>query len=282
MDIKLLKAAINQNNIPKFMGFVVEEPALCKQYINKISTLLGLPYKFYMSVDDALYDITNDFRNEYIYIILNDNKILQGPDFIEALKNSNKNIIIYFTEIDIKNKIYLNNKDYFVFFNKLSKYTIISYLLNILNSNKITVDQEKIETLVDYCNGSLSCCLNELDKIIALDQTNSNMVFDYMLEKGFSDYRQTNLFSFIYKVLDGNSIILDEATRLDESFIGLVTILYKQAHNKVMSDPSSKDLYKYINVMRLCSLLDCGIKDGTVSDKYALDYLLIKVLNGKL
>ena len=278
MDIKLLKTAIKQNNIPKFLIFNVEEPALSRQYIDSISNTVNKYHKYYDSAKDALYDIHNNMKDDFLYVILNDTDVLQSPDFFEDMIKSERNIIVYFTELDTKLKTLQPYKDYIVNFKKLTKYTIVSYLMKQLDNHKITVSQEKIEDLVDYCNCSLGCCMNELDKIITLNPASSNAVFDYMMENGFSDYRQTNLFSFIHKVLNREACIFDEAQRLDESFIGLIFNLYKQAKLKVTSAASSATAVPYIQLMQLCSTLDSGIKDGTISETYALDYLLIKAV----
>lgn len=274
MDIKLLKTSILQNNIPYFMAFVAEESALCKQYILNISSTLGKHYRYYDSADEVIYETSTNMKDDFIYIILNDQKIIKNPKYFEELSKINRHIILYFNEFDGKSEIYKKYSDYFVIFNKLDKYTILAYLLKILKDNKIEVDQNKLELLVDYCDCSLGKCLNELDKIIALGQASSNMVFDYMLENGFSDYRETDLFRFVQKVVNKNISAFDDASRLYDSVISVVVNLYKQARYKLL-DKSAKH---YVDVMKLSSMIDTGIKAGTINDKYALDYLLIKVL----
>ena len=277
MDIKLLKTAIKQNNIPKFLIFIANEPTLCRQYLDSMSNTLNKYHKFYNSADEVIYDATTNTREDFLYVILNDDKILKNPTYINELIKLDRNIVVYFNEFDTKNQIYKDYKDYFVNFKKLDKYTIVAYLMKKLDNAKIDVDQDKIETLVDYCNCNLGCCLNELDKIITLDQAKSNLVFDYMLNNGFSDYRETNLFSFISKIINKDKSVFDDELRLDESIISITTNLYKQLQNKLDKLVNKSLELNYAKALQLCADIDNRIKDGTISDKYALDYLLLEL-----
>lgn len=272
MDIKALKKFIAMNNIPKFMIFDAMNSLLCKQYLTSISDTLGKHYKYYDTADEVLYETTTNLREDYLYIVLNDDKVLKNPNYVTELLKTGRNIILYFTNLDNQSAFYKSNKEHIVEFKQLDKYTIVAYLMKQLEKNKIEVEQSKIETLVDYCNCDLGCCMNELDKIIVLGQTNSNALFNYMMEKGFSDYRQTEIFNFIYKILNKDSSVYDDATRLDENFIGLLTLLYKNARTKLISS----DKPRYAEIMKLCYRLDSCIKDGRLKDTYLLDYLLLK------
>ena len=276
MDFKLLKASILQNNIPKFLIFVAEEPALCRQYLKSISSTVGLKYKFYNTADEVLYETSTHIFDENLYVILNDDKILKNTKYIDELIKLDRNVILYFTEFDTKSEIYKQYKDYFVIFNKLDKYTLVAYLNNLFKTNKIEVAQEKVELLVDYCDCDFGCCLNEADKIISLEQSNSNALFDYMLNNGFSDYRETNMFKFIQKILNKDATLFDDQLRLNESLIGLLTNLHRQASFRLAKATQATEQF-YGKIMQLCTEIDCGIKDGTITDKSALDYLLLEV-----
>lgn len=275
MDIKVLKASILQNNIPNFMIFSVNEANLCKQYINMISKTLNLPYKFYDSCDEVLYETSTNLKDSYLYIVLNDDKVIKNPKYVEELKKkTDRYIILYYTNLDYKCDLYKLYSQNVVIFKKLDKYTILAYLMKQLEKNKIDVDQRKVEKLIEFCNCDMGCCVNEIEKIITLNQSNSNMVFDYMLNNGFSDYRQTDLFAFIQKILNKDLTLYDDLMRLDESVIGLLFNLYNAAQKRLENDTENM---RYVDIMRLCSFLDSGIKDGTISDAYALNYLLLKV-----
>lgn len=274
MDIKLLKTAIKQNSIPNLMIFIGDEQALCKQYIELISTTLRKHYKFYESADEVLVETSTNMREDFLYVILNDDKVLKKPDYVKALNDVNRNIILYFTNFDKKSQFYKDNKDYCVSFDRVDKYSIVAYLQRQLQKHSIEVSQDRLEKLVDLCDCNLGYCINELDKIIVLDQKNSNNLFDFMLQNGFPDYRQVNVFSFVHKIVNNDLTLLKDQLKMSESVVGILNLVYKQAQNKL----GSTDNFSLANLMQVCSELDSRIKDGTTSDIYALDYLLLKCM----
>ena len=274
METKELKASIKANNIPKFLIFDVDNALLCRQYLTAMADTLGKPCKYYDTADQVLYEVTTNLREDFIYVILNDDKIVKNPNYVTELSQLGRNIVVYFTDLDTKSAFYKTNKKDIVEFKQLGKYEIVSFLKKQLEKNKIDVSQDKIETLVDYCNCDFGCCVNELDKIIALDQSNSNALFNYMMENGFSDYRQTNIFSFINKILNKDLTVYDDVKRLDENFVGLLVLLYRNAKARLLSTNNRK----YADIMQLCYRLDSCIKDGRLKDTYLLDYLLLKVV----
>lgn len=269
MNLKELKSRIQTKSIPKFMIFNVNEPTLARQYIKSISKTLDKHYKYYDNSNEVVYETSVNIREDFLYIILND-----GKANIDELIKTGRYVILYYTNQTLLSKIEKKYSKYIIDFNTLDKYTILAYLIKYLQNAKIEVDQSKLETLIEYCNNSFSLCLNELDKIISLNQSKSNLVMTYMLDKGFSDYRKTNIFKFINKIIYKDMTLFEDIQRLDEDVIGLFNLLYKQIRNIV----SKKDNPRLFNIMKLISSLDIAIKDGLISDKYALDYLLVKVM----
>ena len=90
MDIKLLKNSILQNNIPKFLIFNAEEHTLCKQYIESMSTTLNKYHKYYDNADEVLYETSTNIKDDYLYIILNDDKRV-----LETIVNGFSNAFLY-------------------------------------------------------------------------------------------------------------------------------------------------------------------------------------------
>lgn len=275
MEIKELKTLILKNTIPNVLIFIGEEQALTRQYFEKLTTTLNKYHKFYDTADAVLYDVTTNLRDDYLFIVLNDNSILKNFDnYMVELQKTGRNIVLYYTDFDKKSEICKKYKDILVDFKKQDKYTLVAYLMKYLDNNKISLDQKHVENLVEKCDCSLGICLNEVDKIITLGQTKSDLVFEYMLSNGFPDYRKVNVYDFLYKILCKSSTAFEMYQKIDESVIGMLTLLYNQASNKLAS---TNNMF-YANIMQLCSQLDSGIKDGTISDKYVMDYLMLKVL----
>lgn len=274
MDIKSLKEHILQNNIPNVLIFIGDEQALIAQYIKTISSTLGKYYKYYDTADSVLYEITTNLKNDYLYIILNDYSILKNTNYIQELKNTNRNIIIYFTDFDTKQQFYKDFKNDITIFNRLDKYTIVAYLQKLLNDNKLELATDKLIELVEYCDCNLGICLNELDKIITIGQNKCDLLTDYILNNGFPDYRKLNIFSFVQKILNKDLTLFNDLQKLNESTITIMSLLYNQAKNRL---DKTNDL-RYANIMQLISKLDKNIKDGKISDEYALDYLILEVV----
>lgn len=274
MNIKLLKTAIKQNNIPKLLVFIGDEQAVCKQYIQTMSQTLNKHYKFYDTADEVIIETASNMREDFLYVILNDDKVLKKPDYVKALLQTDRHIILYFTNFDKKCQFYKDNKDYCVSFDKVDKYSLVAYLQTLLQKASIEVSQDRLEKLVDLCDCNVGYCKNELDKIITLGQDKSNTLFDYMLKVGFPDYRQLNVFSFVSRIIDGNKSVLEDQLKFTESIVGTINLIYKNAQNKL---GVTNDI-RLAKIMQVCSELDCRIKDGTTSDVYALDYLLLKCM----
>ena len=272
MELKELKRLIQTNLTPKFMIYNTTEPVLTRQYIEHISKMLNKHYRFFESIDEVLYETSVNIREDFIYVVLNDEKPLKNETYIDKIKQTGRYIILYYTEL--KDEYVAKYDQYVVNFNKLDKYTILAYVMNLLKKNNIAVDQEKVLQLIEYCNESYSLTLNEIDKIIALNHASSNTVTDYMLENGFSDYRKTNVFKVIQKIIQNDKTVYNDLIKLDENIIGLFTIMYRQIKNRV----AKKDDIRLITIMQLIIELDTKIKNGEISDKYALDYLLYRVM----
>lgn len=274
MEIKFLKNCIKSNLIPNFLIFVGEEQTLARQYIESISNTLNKHFKYYDSADEVLYETSTNLREDFLYIIFNDGKVLKNVNYVEEFIKTKRNIILYYTECNLESDLFNKYRENLVNFKKLDKYTILAYLVKKLKDAKIEVEQSKLEQLVDYCNCNLGICLNELDKIIVLGQTSSNMLFDYMIENGFSDYRKTNVYKFIKKVIDKDISAYNDLIKLDESIVGVLTLIYKNVRKKLESFTNDR----LLQILKLCFKLDSCIKDGTLNDNYILDYLMLKVV----
>ena len=271
MDIKLLKASILSNSIPKFLVFIDTNPALCKHYITNISKTLGLDFKYYDSIDSVIYQVSSNIKDsDYVYIVYNDQLVLNNPNYIETIKSLNKTIILVYPEINKTSALYKQFSKNFVIFEKLDSYTIVAYMQKQLNDNNIEIAQDKLFTLVDYCNCDLGLCLNELDKIITLAQENSNVLCEYMLNNGFSDYRHTNVHKFVDNILNSNLSAYEDRNSLEESCITVLMILYNKAKYRYLSSRN----VRYLNIMKLSYDLYTRILDGTIDSSYAIGYLL--------
>ena len=274
MEVKALKAAVLTNNIPKFLIFIEDEQELAKQYITTISNTVSRPLKYYDCIDDVLYDIGNNFKEDVIYVVMNDQKVFKNDRYIEELIKTDKRIILRYDSFDKKSEAYKNYKAYCVTFPKLDNYTILKYLTKKCEENGVAIEQEKLLTLIDNCNCDLGECLNEMDKIFTLEQANSNVLMDYMLNNGFSDYRQVNMFSLINKIINKDQKAFKDRLKSNDSPMSILMNLYSTA-KKRLSETKNNEYAKY---MTMCKDLCFGIIDGSVNDRSALSYLMLKLM----
>lgn len=273
MDIKLLKSDIISNQIPNLLIFVAREPTLAKQYIVKMSETLNKAFHYYDKADSALYDITTNLKDDYLFVVYNDENVLKNEKYIEEFSKSNRNVVICFSDLDSSSVFYREHKSHIVVFDKLDRMSLLAYLQRLCSDNKITISQDKLLTIVDYCNCNLGEIMNEMDKIFILKQDKSDLLTDYMLSNGFSDYRSCEMFDIVGRILNKDMSVFKDINRLKESPVTVIYTTYMQARNRLLKTPSSF----YRTIMKECYKLYNGIVSGTFGQEYSLKYLLYKV-----
>lgn len=275
MNIKTLKANIKSLNIPKFLIFVEEEPALSRQYSDAIATALNKSVSFHDSIDSVLYDIGTGIRGDYLYIVRDENGLKKNCNqYVKSLIDSNKFIIV---KVDSRETLCGISKDYdayIVDFKKLDKNTILAYMIQKFNEHSIVLEQDKMEAIIDRCNCNLGMVLNEIDKIFTLGQSNSNILVDYMMVNGFSDYTRFDINRFVSKILNKDGTVLDDIYKVDVSPVSIAYTLYMRARNLFLT---TKNGY-YHKVMKASSVVYNSIIDGTMDARYAVRYLIMEVL----
>ena len=250
--------------------FIDNNHAFTKQYIVGISNTINKRPTYYDSVKSAINDLENSLLDDYFYIIHSD-QLLYNVDIINKLMSYKyKNIVILYETIDKKSNLYKEFETYFVEFKQFDKYALYAYTKKLCKDHKCSIDQDKIFKLIDYCNCDLGILLNELDKIFILEQENSNILVDYMLENGFSDYRKFNVYNFISRVMSKDLSAFNLLYKIDDSTVGIIYSLYTTARKKFLD---TKNTY-FINVMKISMKTYQSIMNGSIDQKYALKLIL--------
>lgn len=273
MDIKLLKSDILCNNIPNFLIFNIEEYFLAKQYIEYISNTINKQAKYYFNYKEALYDIETNIKEDFLYIIYNDENLLKNFEYQDFSCYTDKNIILYFSNLDKKSSFYKKFEKYIVNFKKLDKNTLLAYAIKQCKVNKCSINQDKLIKLIEYCDNDLNILLNELDKIFILEQENSNILVDYLLDNNFIDYRETNLFDFINLILNRDIRAFEYFYRINESPITFLINMFNMSKKRLFS---TRNLF-YKDIMKLCYKVYCDILDGTFNSSYAISYIIMRI-----
>lgn len=273
MDIKLLKSCIFSNTIPNFLVFFVEEPALYRQYLNSISNTLNKDYEVYDTAREAIYDIESNIKDDHIYLIFDDTKI--SGEELSKLLDSGKNVILCYNDISSSQKLHGVLSKYssnVVEFRKIDRDTLLAYAIKLCKNNKCSVDTDVLIKLIDCCNCDLGIMINELNKIFLLEQSNSNLLVNYLINEGFIDYRDISLDRFVNSVIsrDYDSFVVGQ--KIEDSPVTVLTAVYNSALNKLKSTRA----VQYSKLMGLCFNIQKGILDGTIDSKYAIRYLLLR------
>ncbi len=271
MDIQDLRNKVYTNSIPNFLIFGGKEQFLCKHYITHISTTLNKHYKYYDTLEQVLHEASINIKEDFLYIVLNDKDALKNGVLIESAKSIGRNIILYYTDIDTFSQ---SLNDNVVMFNPLDSATILAFLNKRLREGKVEVSIDLLQDLIEKCGNDLGCCVNEIDKIIALGFEKSNKVTSYMLNNGFSDFRDVQASDVAYKLLQNDHSVLKSIYKLGTSPISLLYIIYSMALKRL----GGRDSARYVNILNKCFEIDCGIKDGTINSKHVIDYILLSIL----
>ena len=276
MNIKTLKASILSNTIPNFLIFFIEEPALYRQYIHSISSTIGKDYEIYSTVKEAIYDIETGIKEDYIYVVFDDVEV--SEEEINKVVGFNKNVILCYNckQSDLKLKNIRNFDSYkssFVSFYKLDKDTLLAYAIKLCKTKKCTIEQEILIRLIDYCNNDLGIMVSELDKIFILEQSNSNVLVNYLLNEGFIDYRDVALEDFVSAVVGTHKKqAMNMLRKIDDPPVTIIMSIYNYA---LYMFKTTRNI-DYVKLLKLCFSLQKGIVDGTVSSSYAIEYLLCR------
>lgn len=273
MDIKLLKSCIFSNTIPNFLVFFVEEPALYRQYLNSISNTLNKDYEIYDTAREAIYDIESNIKDDHIYLIFDDTKI--SGEELSKLLDSGKNVILCYNDISSSQKLHGVLSKYssnVVEFRKIDRDTLLAYAIKLCKNNKCSVDTDVLIKLIDCCDCDLGIMINELNKIFLLEQSNSNLLVNYLINEGFIDYRDISLDRFVNSVIsrDYDSFVVGQ--KIEDSPVTVLTVVYNSALSKLKSTRA----VQYSKLMGLCFNIQKGILDGTIDSKYAIRYLLLR------
>ena len=271
MDIKLLKSSILSNTIPKFLVFVNREPVLCRQYIDKIASTTNLPYKYYDDAKSVIYDTTTNLKEDYLYCIYNDTKALTVDEYYNYLTTCDRNIIVVLDNID---KVQIKDRSIVVEFNKVDRNTMCAYYTKYLKDRNIQVSQDKLFEIIDCCDQDLGIVQNEIDKVVTLGQSSSDILVEYLLKNGFPDYRKVNTETFVKKILKNDTSAFRDLLKLDENTTSVILYLYSYARNLLLQTSNKR----YADIMRVCFDMFNGTVDGSLSDTYTLKYLMCEVV----
>lgn len=274
MNDKQLKSLIHNNNIPKFMIFIDENPYNISIYKNQIVKAIGLPLVYYGDIQEAVYEASSLLAEDCIYYIRIDasDKIISGKKNVASfesalsiLKNINKYVIVVLTNKDKVPKQFLNDV---VFFNKHDYNSLFSFAKQVCDMNKINLSNDRLNELIEKSNCDFGIVINVLAQLATMSQLGES-IEDFE----FCDYRKGDIFIMCDKILARDESAWEYFNLVKNDTVMIVFNLYRKAREKLKSTNS---MY-YANIMCICEHIFNGIASGDIKSEYALKYLMSSV-----
>lgn len=305
MNLQELKTQITENTLDLIYYFTGDEWAVMNVYIHKIAEVS----KSKIMYTDSIREIINDVKQKSIiagktvYVINDDKEYLLNETLWNKVAELNKgNILIFtFSNIDKRSKFYKRFKDNITMFDKLNELTLMKYI-----NNAISLKNEYALKLIEICENDYGRILLEINKIKNYSD-NHNEAFEILLKnKAIYIPPKDAVFDLIDAILNRNAklayalyedckeigeanlvILLNlfNSTRITyqlQSFIGNGDICQITGLKQGQVYACQKRLYKYANdelvyIMKLTQKIESGIKQGTIADEIAIEYLLANI-----
>lgn len=263
MNSSVLKQLIINNQIPKFMVFIENEPINARAYIDLISKKINKPVVIYDSIDNVIYDITTGLVDDKLYYILNDEQIFKNQTYIANLNSFDENIIIGFDGIKISDNFLRDNAQFIYTFDKGDIDTLLKYIRKKYNTFANLSTDDELKDLIACSDNKLSQINNELDKVALLSEKEQK---EYFKNKEYPDIRQIDNMSVMLMVLNKNKEFLKHVDVLINNAVQSLLAIYTMARKKFVS---TNDKY-YAKLMILCFKTHSNIIDGTMTSENAM------------
>ena len=311
MDIGAVKNDIKNNTIKQLYIFTGPELAVQDIYIDKIKDVKNAQIKRLDTLADIYTTINKkSFISSKNVLILRDSKDFMNEESVWADLESGKFqddcvIILQYTNIDKRSKMYKHFKDLIVEFN----YMEVNILMKYINK-KIDLSNSLVELLIDSCERDYARILLELDKIscyasikgISADDAAKTLFNEGTIHINPKDA----IFDFVDAVcrrqVKRAFNLLQDCYDIGESNIALLSVLYNNIKQMLQvqtyeGDDISKgtgltayqikcardkcgkyspgELVKGLKFLRH---LETSIKTGAIEQDIVIDYFLINML----
>lgn len=300
MNILELKKELNSGVKRNLYIFVGKERGMANLYINKI---MGSNYVRANSLSDIAHRLTSKglFSVSNNFVVCDDKKATELT--LGALKTmvGNNTLILYFTELDGRSKFYKEVKNEIVAFDKLNHNSIVNYILG-----QVDMDDKVAEVLANRCNNDYSRVCLEVDKLIALNEpitmeivndlvamTLDDVIFDMvdcvickykdvayklcygLVEQGESPIKIISLLYMNFRQL----LLVQGMDGMESRDISAKTGLSLWQVNKTKERIGKHSIGGLINILKELQKAEQGIKTGQIEQNFALELLLVNILN---
>lgn len=310
---KLMQHLSRGEGLPHYMIWYGEEQKIIDMYLDRIKTFYKPVHCESVAFVVNQLRVKSLDKSNKIYIVTEDDdyrKNEQAWQNVKEMLNKSKHILLLrYASVNKKLKFYTQQKESFTEFVHLQPDILIQYIQKDIN-----LSDSNCEKLITMCGNDYGRILLEVDKINQyLDRKRKdifpNDAFSILCEQGaiYSEIGDIT-FELTNAVLGGypDKAIqkLDEAKRKGEPTLRIISILYGGFRNLVSYNALGKDkkdagkrtgltdwqikqcmdlnggysMKELIRNMMLCQKVESGIKQGTIEEEIALEYVILGCL----
>lgn len=300
-----IKKQIIDNKFNPIYYFAGDEWKIMNLYIHKIADTSNSRLVF----TDSITGIINNIKNKSlidgrtVYAINDDKEFMLNEKLWNKIAqlNSNDILIFTFTSIDKRSKFYKHFKSDITMFDKLNDSTLINYI-----NNAIALKNEYALKLIEICEHDYGHIMSEINKLKNYRE-DVNIGFERLIKNGTIHIPAKDaLFDFIDAILKRDQrlsyALYEECKRSEEANLVILLNLFNNTRMtyQVQSFMGNGDicqitglkqgqiyacqnrLYRYTNeelidIMRLIQRTESSIKQGTLAEDIAIEYLLANI-----
>lgn len=313
--MELKEKVIKNKQLSPLFIFTGEESTILNIYVDKICNIFNGEVCKVDSVQKVVVQVSNNNlfkKNNTCFIVRNDKDFLSQSEtvwdeFISGKIQKNNIVILIYNDLDKRGKFFKHNQNNIVIFDKLGKDILTKYTLKELPG----LNKKYAEELVSICENSYEKILLECNKLYNLSKAtelNFSDTYKYAMENNFIWIPPEDaIFSFVDACLNRNIddcyYYLNECKRIGESELNIISNLYTnfrallQVKNigyskdicnitglpyyqvkKVSDKTNNYSLDELLRALRLFHYCEKSIKEGTMSNEYIIDYILVNLL----
>lgn len=314
MDVLTLKNQIKNKDVDSFYIFTGPEFVLLNYYINSMAKFTDSDVVRLEDVRDLIKRLgaKSMLKSRHIYVLRDCKDFLSSDELqakFERFEASESIVILVYTSIDKRSKMYKKFSDKIVQFDYMSESVLVKYI-----QKEIPLSDRNARGLVQICDNDYGRILLEIDKIkrfgsctfteVGNDSNyDANKAFEVMLEGGvIYQSPQDRIFDFVDAVLKykpkKSFEIYEECIEAGENTFVFLVNLYNNTKNVLQyqtckgrdvektTGMTSQQIYHAKNksgvysnddllyFMELIQKCDVAIKRGAIEESIAVPYLL--------
>lgn len=310
MDVLTLKNQIKNKDVDSFYIFTGPEFVLLNYYINSMAKFTDSDVVRLEDIKDLVKRLGTKsmLKSRHIYVLRDCKDFLSSDELqakYERFRASDSIIILVYTTIDKRSKMYKKFSDKIVQFDYMSEDVLVKYI-----QKEIPLSERNARGLIQICDNDYGRILLEIDKIKNYAEGNVTLIrniednaFRILLEEGvIYQSPQDRIFDFVDAVLrykpKKSFEIYEECIEAGENTFVFLVNLYNNAKNVLQYQTckgrdvekttgmtsqqvyhaknkggvySNDDLLYFMNLIQKC---DVAIKRGTIEESIAVPYLL--------